>query len=361
MNNTHRFILQPYKGVATRHTCPACHKKRCFSRYIDTEKQISFPDDVGRCDHEQSCGYHLTPKEYFERNPQAKPLLCDFATPSAWRAKPTEQRKPTSFIAAETVSQTLHGYEKNNLYLFLRSKFGAEDALRLMKDYRVGTSKHWPGACVFWQTDVNGDTRTGKVMLYNAENGKRIKEPFNYVTWVHSLLRLPDFNLRQCFFGEHLLPMNRGKPIAIVESEKTALVAAYYMPEYVWLATGGKNGCFNADALRVLRGCQVILYPDIGATDQWRHKLRLLSSLGIEASIFNFLEEVATDDERTAGLDIADYLLQIEPEHAILQSMIRRNPILQKLIDELQLTLVSVEQYNPDTDATHKPSKIEKS
>ncbi|WP_304471931.1 PG0870-related protein, partial [uncultured Muribaculum sp.] len=109
--NAHRFMLQPYKGVATRHTCPACHKKRCFSRYIDTEKQILFPDDVGRCDHEQSCGYHLTPKEYFERNPQSKPKHCDFATPSAWRAKPTELRKPTSLIAAETVSQTLHGYE----------------------------------------------------------------------------------------------------------------------------------------------------------------------------------------------------------------------------------------------------------
>lgn len=217
--NNHRFILQPYKGVGSRHCCPACHKKRCFSRYIDTEKQISFPDDVGRCDHEQSCGYHLTPKEYFERNPQAKPRHCDFAAPSAWRAKPTEQRKPTSFIAAETVSQTLHGYEKNNLYLFLRSRFGAEDAFRLMKDYRVGTSKHWPGSCVFWQTDIDGNVRTGKVMLYDAETGRRVKEPFNHVTWVHSLLRLPDFTLRQCFFGEHLLPMNRGKPVAIVESE----------------------------------------------------------------------------------------------------------------------------------------------
>ncbi|WP_301394596.1 DUF6371 domain-containing protein, partial [uncultured Duncaniella sp.] len=268
--NAHRFILQPYKGVGSRHCCPACHKKRCFSRYIDTEKQISFPDDVGRCDHEQSCGYHLTPKEYFEHNPEAKPLHSDFTAPSAWRAKQTEQRKPTSFIAAETVAQTLHGYEKNNLYLFLRSKFGAEDALRLMKDYRVGTSKHWPGSCVFWQTDIKGCVRTGKVMLYDADNGKRVKHPFNHVTWVHSLLKLPDFNLRQCFFGEHLLPMNRGKPVAIVESEKTALVAAYYLPEYVWLASGGKNGCFNSDALRVLRGRQVILYPDIGATDQWR-------------------------------------------------------------------------------------------
>ena len=214
--NAHRFILQPYKGVTTRHTCPACHKKRCFSRYIDTEKQISFPDDVGRCDHEQSCGYHLTPKDYFEHNPEAKPLRSDFATPSAWRAKPTEQRKPTSFIASETVSQTLHGYEKNNLYLFLRSRFGAEEALRLIKDYRVGTSKHWPGSCVFWQTDINGSVRAGKVMLYDADTGKRVKEPYNHVTWVHSLLRLPDFNLCQCFFGEHLLPMNRGKPVAIV-------------------------------------------------------------------------------------------------------------------------------------------------
>ena len=358
--NAHRFILQPYKGIATRHTCPACHKRRCFSRYIDTEKQISFPDDVGRCDHEQSCGYHLTPKEYFEHNPEAKPLHSDFTAPSAWRAKPTEQRKPTSFIAAETVAQTLHGYEKNNLYLFLRSKFGAEDALRLMKDYRVGTSKHWPGSCVFWQTDINGSIRTGKVMLYEADNGKRVKHPFNHVTWVHSLLRLPDFNLRQCFFGEHLLPMNRGKPVAIVESEKTALVAAYYLPEYVWLASGGKNGCFNNDALRVLRGRQVILYPDIGATDQWRQKLSLLRNLAIEANIFNFLEDVATDDERTAGLDIADYLLQIEPDQAVLQTMIRKNPMLQKLIDDLQLTLVSVERYNPDTEAINKistPSK----
>lgn len=358
--SNHRFILQPYKGIGSRHCCPTCHKRRCFSRYIDTEKQISFPDDVGRCDHEQSCGYHLTPKDYFERNPMAKPKHSDSATPSAWRVKQTEQRKPTSFIAAETVAQTLHGYEKNHLYLFLRSKFGTEDATRLMKTYHVGTSKHWQGSCVFWQIDISGNARTGKVILYDAETGKRVKQPFNHVTWVHSLLKLPDYNLRQCFFGEHLLPMNRGKPVAIVESEKTAIVASYYLPEYVWLATGGKHGCFNADALRVLCERQVTLFPDLGATQQWRDKLPMLKSLGIEANIFNFLEDVATDDERTAGLDIADYLLQIEPDQAVLQSFIRRNPYLQTLIDELQLTLVSVERYNPETDAIHKPSKTEK-
>ncbi len=122
-----------------------------------------------------------------------------------------------------------------------------------------------------------GDTRTGKVMLYNAENGKRIKEPFNHVTWVHSLLKMPDFNLRQCFFGEHLADEPRQAGCHCREREDR-LVAAYYLPEYVWLATGGKNGCFNADALRVLRGYQVILYPDIGATDQWRQKLSCTQS-----------------------------------------------------------------------------------
>lgn len=276
------------------------------------------------------------------------------------RAEPTERRKP-SLIEPKTVSQTLHGYNLNNLYIFLRSKFGAEEAEQLMKTYRVGTSKHWPGSCVFWQTDIDGNVRTGKVMLYDAETGKRVKQPFNHVTWVHSLLKLPGYNLRQCFFGEYLLPRNRGKPVAIVESEKTAIVASYYLPEYAWLATGGKHGCFNAEVLRVLRGRQVTMFPDLGATQQWQDKLPMLKSLGIEANIFNFLEESASDDERTAGLDIADYLLQIEPDQAVLQAMIRRNPYLQTLIDELQLTLVSVERYNPHTDVINKSPKTEKS
>ena len=33
---------------------------------------------------------------------------------------------------------------------------------------------------------------------------------------------MTDFRLNQCFFGEHLLPNIRDKPVALVESEKTA-------------------------------------------------------------------------------------------------------------------------------------------
>ena len=75
--STHRFILEPYKGISTRHTCPNCHRQRCFSKYIDTEKQIQFPKYVGRCDHEQKCGYHFTPRDYFEQNPMQHIMLID--------------------------------------------------------------------------------------------------------------------------------------------------------------------------------------------------------------------------------------------------------------------------------------------
>ncbi len=68
----HRFILEPYKGIKTRHTCPSCQKSRCFTRYIDREQSIKFLNYVGRCDHEQSCAYHFTPREYFNENPEVK-------------------------------------------------------------------------------------------------------------------------------------------------------------------------------------------------------------------------------------------------------------------------------------------------
>ena len=49
---------------------------------------------------------------------------------------------------------------------------------------------------------------------------------------------------------------------------------------------------------------------------------------------------MATDDLREAGLDIADFFLTVPTKCQILQQMIRRNPALQLLIDELGLELV---------------------
>ena len=56
---------------------------------------------------------------------------------------------------------------------------------------------------IFWQIDTAGKVRTGKIMQYNAETGKRIKHESGAIDWVHNKLKktkqlLGDFNLQQC-------------------------------------------------------------------------------------------------------------------------------------------------------------------
>ncbi len=76
--------------------------------------------------------------------------------------------------------------------------------------------------------------------------------------------------MKQCLFGEHLLAdsSSSAKTVAIVESEKTALVATLFIPDFIWLATGGMHECFNSEAMQVLQGREVILFPDIKATEE---------------------------------------------------------------------------------------------
>lgn len=63
----YRFHLQKYK-YGSKISCPSCGKPRCFVKYVDAEGEIVFPGNVGKCDHENSCGYHYTPKEYFKHH-----------------------------------------------------------------------------------------------------------------------------------------------------------------------------------------------------------------------------------------------------------------------------------------------------
>jgi hypothetical protein len=242
----------------------------------------------------------------------------------------------------------MKGYDSNNFFLFIAAVVGREEATRLMELFNIGTSRHWPGSCVFWQTDVNGEIRTGKIMLYDWKTGHRVKEPFIHVSWAHSVMRLPDFNLRQCFFGEHQLRARPDDAVAIVESEKSAVIATHYMPQFVWLATGGKNGAFNSEALSVLSGREVFLVPDLGATEDWCSRIPKLKSLGISVRIFDFLERNASEEQRHSGLDIADYLVSELTPQGILEGMMQRNPALRKLVETFDMELVGISEMTEE-------------
>lgn len=219
----YRFHLQKYK-YGSKITCPACGKSRCFVKYIDEEGKICFPDNVGKCDHEGSCAYHYTPKEYFSDNPDILTQEQRVGKSPQTSICKSIEKKPVrivpSYIPSSFVERSLSHYDINPLYKFLCSVFGGEESLRLFQLYRIGTSAKWGGSTVFWQTDMNGLVRTGKIMCYNPETGHRVKEPLTCVSWAHSELRLLDFHLKQCLFGEHLLNSSLHSPVMLVESEK---------------------------------------------------------------------------------------------------------------------------------------------
>lgn len=110
---------------------------------------------------------------------------------------------------------------------------------------------------------------------------------------------------------------------------------------------GWKERLFNANNQSVLTGRSVVLFPDLGATDHWQSKIGLMKSNGIDVQLFDYLEANATENERKEGYDIADYLLKVRPDEAILQQMIKRNPNLKTLIETFDLKLVSVQRGIP--------------
>lgn len=261
--------------------------------------------------------------------------------------KVVQQEQPTSYIDRGLMERTLSNYSINPLFVFLTGIIGKEETERIFRLYKVGTSKKWGGATVYWQIDRHGRVRSGKVMLYNSTDGHRVKEPHSFVSWVHSELHLQNFNMKQCLFGEHLLPQYPSKPVAIVESEKSALISAHFMSDFIWLATGGIHGCFKEENIQVLKNRSVMLCPDLGAFEAWKAKIPMLSAVCSKVIISEHLELVATEEQRKSGLDIADFLLMTETPVMALQRMIKRNPCIGTLIERLQLELVGF--YNAES------------
>lgn len=316
MKKTYRYTLEPYKeGKNNRYTCPNCKQNRKFSLYIDTVTGEHVHPTVGRCDRESNCGNHYTPKQYFQDNniPFDKPLFNQISPrPIAVKAK------PIVFIPIEVFNASQQHFETNHFVKFLNELFGAETTNQLIKDYCIGTSKYWNGATVFWQVDIQGKIRTGKIIQYEiidsaasiiGKDCKRNKANLPPVYWVHSALKITDF--KQCFFGEHLL-IDKTKPIAIVESEKTAVIASIYRPQFIWLAAGSKEG-LNAEKCSVLKGRTVVLFPDIDGFEKWSSKANELSHIA-KFTVSSLLNRKATEAERKQQFDIADYLIKLELE-----------------------------------------------
>ena len=323
MNNDFRYILEPYKGNATRHICPQCQKNKQFTLYIDQQTGQPLSKLVGLCNRAVNCGYHYTPKQFFQDNEELNPDNKSNKLKVSTKLVKPQKQKPISLIQFNILERTLKAYEQNHFAQFLIERLGKTIAEEVAGLYYLGTSKHWKGANVFWQIDAEGRIRTGKVMLYNSSTGKRVKEPFPHINWIHKILKYKDYNLNQCLFGEHLLSMYPDKQIAIVESEKTAMLCAGHMPNINWLASGNLNN-LSAKRLQYLKGRKVMLYPDAGAFDIWNDKAKSLQDIAT-FTVSDLIETRATPEQLKQGYDMADYLIS-KPIKSIGRKECGHNP-----------------------------------
>ncbi|MDI3505278.1 MAG: hypothetical protein PWQ81_500 [Bacteroidota bacterium] len=335
--------LQPYKGKSTRHTCPACKDTYSFTLYLNGNTGQPIHPTVGKCNHEIKCGYHYTPRQYFNdhpekknKQPQKQPTpqqsknqqlsSCQLSSRQLTRpqqlkiqnpmqpAGSTPNKEPSTEINQIPYAYVKHSASYNsNFVQFLCNYFPKDKIKKAVEVYALGATKN--NEVIFWQIDVNGKIRTGKIMQYNPKTGKRVKNKTGAINWVHNKLKktnsgYDNFNLRQCYFGEHLLRLYPDKPVAIVEAEKTAVITSIVIPQYNWLAAGNLNG-LNIEKSKVFEHRDIVLYPDAGCYEKWRKKMtEIRSQIPCQIAISELIEYHATPQEIEAGYDIADYIIQ---------------------------------------------------
>ena len=289
--------------------------------YVD-ELGNKLADNVGRCNRESSCGYHYTPRQYFLDHPEAR-------GGKTWQEElqaEVDRRVKAQLctIPDEVVRRSIKYNRDSNFITFLRTLFDPVVIEGLIDEYRLGVARN--GSVIFYQLDIQGRCRTGKIMKYDPETGHRIKDEKvpGRITWVHSLMKkleqLPEtWELSQCLFGEHLLAEYPDKPVALVESEKTAVICAGLMPKFIWLATGGKSQI--NDRLLVLKGRKVVAFPDVDGFQEWTEKLAKYtnpdsvtpgSAGGLQITVSTVLQENATPEDLDNHIDIADWLIRLK-------------------------------------------------
>lgn len=318
----YQFELE--KG-SKKYICPACSQKR-FVRYVKRQTFEHLDTDVGRCDRESSCGYHFTPKMYFAENPQTEfAQIAHYKKKGVSRqstiqtngigAKETAQntKKRFDFIPFERFAETLTSYDQNAFVQFLFDLFPdcekeIEDVLKM---YFVGTFEDY--TC-FPSIDRKNRICRAKLIRFDQKTGKRKKGKYDTSSLPAKLKLKNDFRYKQIFFGEHLLTKYPNKMICIVEAEKTAIIAALCLPDFVWLGCNSKTWLNSERIKRFGRNRKIILYPDADGFEEWNKKAQTARNNGFDVTISKLIQHKASDHERKDGYDLADYLINEQTE-----------------------------------------------
>lgn len=292
-------------GRRQKQVCPRCGH-RSLVLYIDRETGKPLGENCGKCDHEQSCGYNLTPKQYARDNNLN-------LQGGALKPSPMETAQlPTLHVPNRYVREAERHAWDSPLVAWLSNIFNRETVAKAVSLYHVGQIGRYT---VFPQIGVDGWTRTGKMIAYRPD-GHRDREAG--ADWLHSYLRRyghgkeVEGELHQCLFGLRLLrDRSASTLVRVFEGEKSALAMTCYdiatgAGNVVNLATGGCAMLKNllAASATILQGFDSItLFPDAGEAERWERDVA-------ESGLVGLLKvSVNTELERYDwNTDIADVL-----------------------------------------------------
>lgn len=304
---TYRYVLD--RSDKKRNPCPSCGHVGVFRPYVHVETNEPAGPEYGVCDRIHNCCYINYPRH--DMDPQETASFKPPPPPpsTSWRCPP------------EIVAMT-SDHRGNAFAHWLVGIYG-DRAKEVLRMYKVGTyppsekNPHLAGSMVYWQIDANGEYRSGKIIPYGPD-GKRVKSLGSL--WVHSVVwdkSMSDLGIGQVLFGSHLL--GQEGPVAVVESEKSALICAIEYPGHIWLATGGSN-MIGLDLFMPLAGRDVTLFPDAGMyVDRelvnpntgkayiragWATKAADIEPLMQSLVVSDVLECIGAEE----GEDVADYL-----------------------------------------------------
>lgn len=293
----HKYSLRQYRQGG-KDICPEC-EQRSFVPYIDNETGEILHPICGRCDHEQSCGYHLTPSDFFKQNPESRqtglsrnvylkptPTIIDWGNTSEW-------------IARQSVEEAM----KCDFAKGLLNFFDTDNVAQAISRYHV---QNLNGNTAYPCISVDG--RVADVMVLNyGEDLHRGRICYHYYKNKEQLkLDYPNgYKYEPCFFGEHLLTEQSDSNVGIVESQKSAVICSIVFPSMVWLATCG-CGNFKMSKMEALRDRRIFVYPDKGSEDKWCAIVAEMKWKGFNIHLRTVMQDLP---DYGANSDIADVLL----------------------------------------------------
>lgn len=283
MNGNSRYQFENHpkqKGV-----CPKCHQQKKFRYLLDTNNGLRIDEKYGKCDRVNNCGHEFFPWQD-----------VGFIHPDTNTAKQISSIQiEQKFVGYTNFTATQSGFESNTLLEWLVERFDPVVVNMLVKEYKVGSIGD--GDTVFWQINQEGKVCNGIRYTY-LSNGHRDKSrPPSY-------LYTAQHGYNTCLFGEHLLgKYAKDNIVAIVESEKTAIIGSAFYPEFIWLASNGSNGLSNRK-IQVLRERKVMLVPDLdkAGRSSFQKSKDNLEAIGCKVDFLDLFP----DEE--SGRDLCDIL-----------------------------------------------------